>query len=80
MEFLIEENLVGAKAVPTAVSMVFARLLRGNRVSLVRTFLSDPGSESKMSRLGVWGCKHVLDMRAFVSVKDTITASSSSSE
>ena len=54
MEILTKENLVEAKAAPTAVSRVHS-LSNENSVSLARTFLSDPGSESKMGRLGGWG-------------------------
>ena len=58
MEILTKENLVGAKIAPTAVSRTFTPLLKGDQVSLVRTFLSDPGSERKISRLGGWGWKN----------------------
>ena len=46
MEILTEENLVGAK--------IAHSLTKGNQASLVRTFLSDPGSESQISRVGGW--------------------------
>ena len=36
----------------------FHSLSKENQVSLVRTFLSESGSESKISRLGGWGWKH----------------------
>ena len=55
MESLTKENLVGAKMAPTAVSSSFHSLTKENQVSLVRTFLSDPGSESKNIGLGGWG-------------------------
>ena len=61
MEILTKENLVGAKAAPTAVSRDFHSLSKGNQVSLVRPFLSEPGSKSKNSRLGGWGWKNGPD-------------------
>ena len=39
----------------------FHSLSKGNQVSLVRTFLSEPGSQSKISRLGGWGWKNDPD-------------------
>ena len=42
----------------------FHSLSKENQVCLVRTFLSDPGSESKISRLGGWGWKN--DPECFV--------------
>ena len=39
----------------------FHSLSKGNQVSLVRTFLSEPGSKSKISRLGGWGWKNDPD-------------------
>ena len=41
----------------------FHSLTKENQVSLVRTFLSDPGSESKNTRLGGWGWKDDPDFR-----------------
>ena len=61
MEILTKENLVGTKTAPAAVSRTFTPLLRRNQVSLVSTFLSDPGSESKISRLRGWGWKNDPD-------------------
>ena len=54
MGILTEENLVGAKTAPTATST----LGKENQVSLVvRAFLSEPGSGSKIGRLGGGGWK-----------------------
>ena len=65
MEILTKENLVGAKISPTAVSRAFTPLLlsKENQVSLVRTFLSQPGSESKINRRGGWGWKNDPEKR-----------------
>ena len=61
MEILTKSpNLVGAKIVPNAVCRTFTPTKR-NQVSLVRTFLSDPGSKSKTSRLRGWGWKNDPD-------------------
>ena len=53
-EILTKEILVGAKTAPTVVSRTFHSLSRENQVALVRTFLSETGSESKISGLGGW--------------------------
>ena len=50
----------------------FHSLSKENQVSLVRTFLSAPGSECKISRLGGWGWKNDPDF-----LKETATAFSS---
>ena len=50
-----KENLVRAKIAPTAVSKALHSLSKESQVSLVRTFLSDPDSESQINRLGGWG-------------------------
>ena len=57
MEILTKENLVGAKTGAHHSFQDFHSLTKENQVSLVRTFLSDPGSESKITRLGGWGWK-----------------------
>ena len=57
METPTKENLVGAKPAPTV--RTFIPLVKENQVSLVlRTFLSDPGSDSKTDRLGGWRWKN----------------------
>ena len=61
-EILTKENLVGAKTVPTAISRTFTSLVKRIRVSIVRTFLSAPGSEGKIGRLGRWGWKNDLSI------------------
>ena len=50
-KILTKEYLVKARTAPAVVSKTFTPLSKENQVSLVRTFLSDPGSESKMCRL-----------------------------
>ena len=61
MEILTKKDLVGAKNCSHCISQDFHSLCRENRVSLVRTFLSDPDSESKTADLGVgvekWSAK-----------------------
>ena len=47
----------------------FHSLTKENQVSLVRTFLSDPGSGSKIRRLGGWGWKNDPDLSG--PVRDT---------
>ena len=58
MEILTKENLVQAKNGSHCSFQDFHSLTKENQVSLARTFLSDPGSESKISRLGGWGWKN----------------------
>ena len=58
MEILTKENLVGGKNGSPCSLQDFHSLTKENLVSLVRTFLSDSGSESKISRLGGWGWKN----------------------
>ena len=58
VEILTEENLVRAKKCSQCSFQDFSSLSKENQISLVRTFLSDPGSESKMGRLGGWGWKN----------------------
>ena len=60
MEILTEENLVEAKNCSHCSFQDFHSLSKGNQVSLVTTFLSEPGSKSKTADLGVGGGKMVL--------------------
>ena len=58
MEVLTKENLVGATNCSQGNFQNFHSLSKENQVSLVRAFLSDPGSESKIRRLKGWGRKN----------------------
>ena len=55
MEILTNENLIRARTALTAISWTFTPLVTEKQVSLVRTFLSEPGSGSRIGRLGGWG-------------------------
>ena len=70
MEILTKENLVGAKIARTAD---FHSLSKENQVSLVRTFRSEPGSGSKISRLAGQGWKRDLDKMGHDYVKQFVS-------
>ena len=63
MEILTEENLVGQKRLPLQFPRLPFPYTKENQVSLVRTFLSDPGSGNKIRRLGGWGWKNDPEAR-----------------
>ena len=65
-EILTKENLVGTKNCSHCSFQDFHSLSKGNQVSLVRTFLSEPGSGSKIGRLGGWGWKNGLEFWSVV--------------
>ena len=66
MEILTKEQPGRGKNCSHCSFQDFHSLCKENQVSLVRTFLSDPGSESKISRLGGWGWKNDPDTKSFV--------------
>ena len=54
MEILTKEKLLsGQELLPLQLQDLHS-LSKENQASLVRTFLSEPGPESKISRLGGW--------------------------
>ena len=57
-KFLLRRTCCRGKNCSHCSFQDFHSLSKENQVSLVRTFLSDPGSESKISRLGGWGWKN----------------------
>ena len=59
MEILVKENLLGAGTAPR----IFQDFHSLSKVSLVRTFLFEPGSGSKIGRLGGWVWKNDPEMR-----------------
>ena len=61
MEILTKENLVGTKPLP----------LKLPRLSAIRVFPSDPGSESKISRLRGWRWKNDLIRSSVNTTNDT---------
>ena len=61
MEIFTEENLVGVKTAPATISRPFAHKGEESQVSLIRNFLSDPGSKNKIGVLGGWGQKNEPD-------------------
>ena len=57
MEILTKGDLVGPKNCSHCSFQDFHSLSKEKQVSLVRTFLSESGSGSKIGRLGGWGWK-----------------------
>ena len=62
MEILTKENLVGAKAAPTAISKDLHSLTKGNQFSLVRIHFSHPRIRWKLVRSWGWGSKRDPDI------------------
>ena len=62
-KFLLRRTWPGQKPFPLQFPGLFHSLSKGNLVSLVRTFLSEPGSKSKINRLGGWGWKNDPDLQ-----------------
>ena len=63
-KFLLRRTCCWGKNCSHCSFQDFHSLSKGNQVSLVRTFLSEPGSKSKNSRLGGWGGKMLLKIVA----------------
>ena len=55
MDILLQENLVGPKPAPTAISRTVPPLESGNQVSLLRIFFSHPEADGKSTDGGGWG-------------------------